>query len=293
MKNFGVEFANKEVKQKKGEVMKNLSIISVLLFLALGITSCDESYMNDYYDNVAPNPPSGVQVLNGDDRVDLSWENNRERDIAGYMVYYSGSYDGRYELIGSTQNNFYIDEGARNGILNYYAVTAYDYNNNESELSPDVAYATPRPEGFNQSIFDYNRFPDNSGYSFTTYSTVAFDDTINTVDFFFDIYNGTSYIDVYNDTDIKDMGATIDIYDVAFAPESGWSSTKDAVAVVGHTYVIWTWDNHFAKVRVKSITRDRIVFDWAFQLVEGNPQLKVVAGDKNKRGTLQRPKRNG
>ncbi|MDP3150806.1 MAG: hypothetical protein Q8N83_16940 [Ignavibacteria bacterium] len=271
--------------------MKNISIIAVLLFLSFGIASCDENNMNDYYDNVPPNPPTGVQVLNGDNRVDLSWNNNRERDIAGYNVYYSTSYDGKYKLIGSTADNYYIDDGATNGVLNYYAVTAYDYNNNESELSPDVAYATPRPEGFNQSIFDYNRFPDNSGYSFTTYSTVAFDDTINTVDFFFDIFEGTPYLDVYNDTDIKDMGATTDIYDIAFAPESGWAPDHYAVAIEGHTYVIWTFDNHFAKVRVKTITRDRIVFDWAFQLVKGNPQLKV-SGEKHKRGKLEMPVRN-
>lgn len=271
--------------------MKKIYIISVLLFLTFGITSCDESYMNDYYDNIPPSPPTGVQVLNGDNRVDLSWNDNRERDIAGYNVYYSGSYDGKYELIGTTQNNYFIDDGARNGILNYYAVTAYDYNNNESELSPDVAYATPRPEGFNQSIFDYRRFPDNSGYSFTTYSNVAFDDTINTPDFFFEIFEGTPYIDVYDDTDIKDMGLTTDIYDIAFAPENGWSPNHDAVAIEGHTYVIWTFDNHFAKVRVKTITRDRIVFDWAFQLVKGNPQLKVSGGNQ-KRGKLERPIRS-
>jgi len=272
--------------------MKKTIILPIFLLLLLGITSCEKQNMNDYYDNVPPNAPTGVQVLNGDNRVDLSWNDNRERDLAGYNVYYSTSFDGKYKLIGSTQNNFYIDDQATNGILNYYAVTAYDYNNNESELSADVAYATPRPEGFNQSIFDYNQFPNNSGYSFTTYSPVAFDDTDYT-DFYFDVYNGTAYLDVYNDTDIKDMGLTTDIYDVAFAPESGWSSTKDAVAIPGHTYVIWTWDNHFAKIRVKTVTRDRIVFDWAFQLVKGNPQLKVVTGEKHKRAPLQRPKRNG
>ncbi|MCB0748236.1 MAG: hypothetical protein KDC90_12320, partial [Ignavibacteriae bacterium] len=46
-------------------------------------------------------------------------------------------------------------------------------------------------------------------------------------------------------------------------------------ALIGHTYVIWTWDNHFAKVRVKAITGDRVVFDWAYQLLEGEPQLKT------------------
>jgi len=271
--------------------MKKLFLLPLIFLLPLGLISCDDNHMNDYYDNVPPSPPTGVQILNGDNRVDISWNQNRGRDLAGYNIYYSTSYSGTYKLIGTTQSNYYVDNGAQNGVLNYYAVTAFDYNNNESELSPDVAYATPRPEGFNQSIFDYNRFPNNSGYSFTTYSAVAYDDSSN-VDFFFDVYNTTPYLDVYKVTDIQDMGPTQDIYDIAFAPKDGWSSTKDAVVVAGHTYVIWTWDNHFAKVRVETVTPDRIVFDWAFQLVAGDRQLKAAPGG-SKRGTLERVKHNG
>ena len=78
------------------------------------------------------------------------------------------------------------------------------------------------------------------------------------------------------------MGQTNDIYDIPFAPTSGWSTTKDAIATVGHTYVIWTWDNHFAKFRISNITNDRVVFDWAYQLVEGETQLKPSAnGERN------------
>ena len=109
---------------------------------------------------------------------------------------------------------------------------------------------------------------------FTTYSTVPYDD--QSTDFFFENYNGTYYLDVYKDSDIQDMGATNDIYDIPYAPDNGWSSTKDAIAKIGHTYVIWTWDNHYAKVRVRNITPDRIVFDWTFQLVQGNKELKPV-----------------
>jgi hypothetical protein len=38
--------------------------------------------------------------------------------------------------------------------------------------------------------------------------------------------------------------------------------------------VFWTWDNHFAKIRISSITNERMVFDWAYQLVEGETMLK-------------------
>ena len=51
-------------------------------------------------------------------------------------------------------------------------------------------------------------------------------------------------------------------------------NVKYTTAEVGHTYVIWTWDNHFAKIRIKSISNERVVFDWAYQLLEGEQLLK-------------------
>jgi hypothetical protein len=251
--------------------MKTKLLIFALLLLFLS-QACDVYDPYNEFDVTPPAVPKGVVVLNGDNRVDLFWNDNRESDLSGYNIYVSDSYDGRYELIGSSRHNSYIDYGAWNAETYYYAVTAYDYNGNESELSVDVVYATPRPEGFNQSIFDYLNFPDNSGYSFSNYGVYAYDD-INT-DFFFENYSGQFYLDVWDDTDIQDMGPTNDIYDIEYAPAYGWSPTKDAEAIVGHTYVIWTWDNHYAKIRISSMTSERVVFDWAYQLVEGEPQLK-------------------
>ena len=254
--------------------MKKIAILAFLITSAFILSSCDVNNYFDESDYTSPAPPTNIQVLNGDSRVDIYWDNNRESDVAGYNIYFNYTYDGRYELIGSTSGTHFADLEAVNGNKYYYAVAAYDYNGNESELSYDVIYSTPRPEGFNQSIFDYRRFPNTAGFTFNNYSSVPYDD--QTADFFFELYNGTAYLDVWDDTDIQDMGATSDIYDIPYAPESGWSTTKDAIAIVGHTYVIWTYDNHFAKVRVKNITSDRVVFDWAFQLVEGEPQLKLV-----------------
>ena len=251
--------------------MKKLSILTVLIASAFILSSCD---VNDTHDYTPPSPPSGIQVLNGDSRVDIYWNSNRESDVAGYNVYSNDEYEGKYTLLDYTTGTHYADLGAVNGNKYYYAVAAYDYNGNESELSYDVVYSTPRPEGFNQSIFDYIRFPNNSGYTFTNYSVVPYDD--DETDFFFEIYQGTGYLKVWDDTDIQDMGLTNDIYDIPYAPEIGWAQYKEEIVVVGHTYVIWTWDNHYAKIRVKNITADRIVFDWAFQLAVGEHQLKPV-----------------
>lgn len=254
--------------------MKKIKILLAAISAAFLFSACENLHDPDYYyyDNQAPIAPEGLVVYNGDNQVDISWFHNPESDVAGYNVYFAYTYDGRYELIGSTADNYFIDYGANNGNKYYYAVAAYDYNGNESELSYDVAYATPRPEGYNQAIFDYLKFPNNSGYSFDNYSVVPFDDL--EADVFFENYQGTFYLNVWDDTDIQDVGSTNDIYDIPYAPTSGWSPDKYVQARIGHTYVIWTWDNHFAKIRVHNITRDRVVFDWAYQLVEGDTQLK-------------------
>lgn len=253
--------------------MKNALFSLVILTFTIFLQSCD---VNDYYydvDYTAPAPPADITVYNGDSRVDLTWQQNRESDLAGYNIYYSDSYDGRYELIGTSYDNYFIDYDADNGNRYYYAITAFDYNSNESELSYDVAYGIARPEGFNQSIFDFRRFPNNSGFSFTDFNVVPYNSLLS--DFFYENYEGVLYFNVWDDTDIQDMGLTNDIYDIPFAPVSGWASEKYVEVKTGHTYVIWTWDNHFAKVRVSSFTGDRVVFDWAFQLIEGETMLKL------------------
>src|ERR1039457_1650374 len=123
-----------------------LSIAVFLNLLLLQSCSINDPNHHNNYDSTPPAPPTGIQVINGDNRVDLSWIKNRESDLAGYNIYYSTSYDGKYSLIGSSVTNSYVDEGASNGVLNYYAVTAFDESGNESDLSKDVAYATPRPD---------------------------------------------------------------------------------------------------------------------------------------------------
>ncbi len=266
--------------------MKKLIYYPIILLTSFILYSCGVNDPFNRVDNTPPAPPTGITVLNGDSRVDLSWNNNYEGDLAGYNVYYADSYNGKYTLIGSTSENYYADYDAVNGETVYYAVTAYDYNGNESELSYDAIYAIPRPEGYDQSIFNYLAFPDMAGYTFNDFSVVPYDDDY--ADFFFENFEGTYYLDVWNDSDIQDMGQTQDIWDIPYAPDGGWSPTKDEIARVGHTYVIWTWDNHYAKVRVSSITHDRIVFDCSFQLVKGNPMLKPRA-PAGERKELTRP----
>ncbi len=261
-------------------IRKKLNKLAILVSAMFLFTYCD--HHTDNYDRTPPSPPENVVTYVGDNLVEIEWEENRERDIAGYNVYFAYSYWGEYELLGYTKGNYFVDYDAVNGELYYYAVAAYDYDGNESELSYDKVYGVARPEGTNQSIFDYLRFPDIAGYDFSEYSVVeynAFSDEVS-ADFFFENYEGTFYLNVWDDTDIQDMGFTENFNEITYAPISGWvpimpdENVKYTTAEIGHSYIVWTWDNHYAKIRVKSISNERIVFDWAYQLLEGEQQLK-------------------
>jgi hypothetical protein len=269
--------------------MKTTTTVTILIlgviFIVVG--GCKIN-VNDHFDNIPPAAPRGVIALALDNEVELTWYANTEGDLTGYNIYVSDSYNGRYRRIGSTRGVRFVDKGVRNGSTYYYAVAAYDYDGNESRLSPETAAATPRPEGYNATLFDYRNFPNKAGYDFSTYSIGQYDDKYT--DVFFEYYNGAYYLNVWDDSDIQDMGYTANLDEILKAPSSGWSPSKDVRAIVGHTYVVWTWDNHFAKLRVISMTPDKVVFDWSYQLQEGNPYLKQHATPNGDRAPLSSKK---
>jgi hypothetical protein len=256
--------------------MREDAMKTILNILVLGLvlmTGCTSTTMHP--DLIPPAPPTGLSTSTGDNLIEIFWYANPEPDIAGYNVLSSPSYGGPYTLIGSTRLPHFVDYGAKNGTTYYYAVTAYDYEGNESALSKDVAYDIPRPEGYDVILSDFKADPAHAGYDFSAYSVVPFD--ASGTDMYFENYNGTLYMNVYKDTDIQDMGPTGSIYDISQAPASGWSTTHDAVLVGGHTYVVWTHDDHYAKFRVTGLSAGHVVFDWAYQLQKSNPLLKRPA----------------
>lgn len=254
-----------------------------LLTISLTFASCSVYLL----DTTPPAIPTGISTISLDNAVQLDWNANSESDFAGYHIWVSDQYDGRYSRIGSTRQPQFVDHGAVNGETYYYGITAYDYEGNESEMSRDVAYDTPRPEGYNVSLYDYVNFPSSAGYDFSTYSVGPYDDDYS--DVFFENANGTFYLNVWSDTDIQDMGFTSTLDDISVAPVNGWSPSGSSEAIVGHTYVIWTWDDHYAKVRVKSITSSRVIFDWAYQTAPANPELSRPLLGKRAKPTA-RPK---
>jgi hypothetical protein len=247
------------------EAMKLLGIVIV----ALTLVSCREHFI---VDTTPPTPPQGVIATALSNSVEVRWLRNQEPDVAGYRVWISDRYDGEYKLIGTTVEARFVDLGARNGERVYYGISAYDFEDNESELSTDVVYATPRPEGFGTKLNNYRVAPLFAGYDFSTYSIGNYNDDYT--DVFFEALNGRYYLNVWDDTDIQDMGYTGSLYDIVVAPEGGWAPSRIVEAIPGHTYIVWTWDDHFAKIRVREVTPQRITFDWAYQIAKSNPDLK-------------------
>jgi len=243
-----------------------LTGLSITFILFLGCEHISNADLNP------PSPPAGLATETGDNFLELFWRENPEPDVAGYHIFVSSSYEGPFEMVGSAPSGYFFDHGVRNGYTYYYAVTAYDFAGNESSLSRDVVYDIPRPEGYDATLYDHFRIPALAGYDFSAYSVVPYDDLY--ADMYFENYQGELYMVVREDTDIQDVGYTSSLLDIPIAPASGWSETHDVHLIDGHTYVVWTWDDHYAKFRVTSLSPTLVTFDWAYQLQESNPMLK-------------------
>ena len=164
-------------------------------------------------------------------------------------------------------------------------MTAVDQALNESDLSYEDVFDTPRPEGY--GVIAYEVEP--SGFEFYTHQLKNWD--AEYVDIFFDYIpdDGVFWMVATDGTDIQDYGYTESIDEASWAPTEGWSDFGKVEVILGHTYIIWTYDNHFAKVRITGINlgnEGNVRFDWAYQIDTGNPELKVVP--KNNSGTSGR-----
>jgi fibronectin type 3 domain-containing protein/predicted small lipoprotein YifL len=90
-------------------------------------------------DKTPPGPPTGITVVPGIGRVFLTWNDNREQDLAGYHVYRSLHAGGEQERLTAKPLNrtTFSDETVKQGATYYYSITAVDTNGNESARSKE------------------------------------------------------------------------------------------------------------------------------------------------------------
>jgi hypothetical protein len=93
-----------------------------------------------------PDPPIRLSARALDGAVELSWQENRDQNLGGYLIYYGeagGEYFGRHAIIDGGEAASPVDvgrrnsvrlEGLENGRLYYFAVAAYRKTGGPSEL---------------------------------------------------------------------------------------------------------------------------------------------------------------
>jgi hypothetical protein len=256
----------------------------------VALNGCEDD--NGIIDPV-PAAPQGVYSVTGDQEVYLYWYGPYERDIAEFIIWRSSQPREGYVEIGrrpALDNPDldliiyeYIDGSVTNGVTYYYAVSSVDYAGQVSDLSAEEVFDTPRPEGI-VKLFDVASDPTRAGFLFSDYS---YADTA-TADVYVDRAGGIFYLNAGNiDTDIQDMGYTDTFSVIGYAPQDGWSEVGWLEIIEGHTYVIWTDDGHFAKMRAQSVNPKSVTFEWAYQTAPNNPEL--VAGPDSLRKPVHGP----
>jgi hypothetical protein len=259
--------------------MKKIFFSLIFLFgLSFIFIGCEEKIYVFKPDYTPPSVPKGLYSITRNEAVWLFWEENDEEDFAEYRVYRAKEGDEYYKRIARTKIASFTDEdNLKNGTTYFYAVSAVDYDGNESDLSYET-YDTPRPEGFDKVIHDYHQYPRISGFDFSTGSVVSWNDSKADIYLEYDSYYGVYFLwraDEY--IEIQDFGYTERLDDVNVAPDTtiGWSNLKWVEAVLNHSYIIWDrYYDHYAKLRITNFVRSYgILFDWAYQVDEGNPEL--------------------
>jgi len=182
-----------------------------------------------------------------------------------------------------------VDTDVQNGVTYFYAVDAFDFGGNESALSYEAAFDTPRPAGTGVTVWARLNQPSESGIDFSDWNSkanfVAAWDASDTDVYFQTIgpvlyAKGTLINNYWND--IQDLGWTATMDDVSWAPADGWSVSPNGVELIaGHTYVVWTHDSYFAKFRVTTLIFAQgapvgAILDWAYQIDQSNPELRML-----------------
>ena len=242
-----------------------------LAFLgSLAVVGCD----SDDEVLVPDAPPfvvEGVRSITGDGEVTITWRHNQETDIDHYKIYSNDEPTGTFALIGTATDNVFVDDDVVNGETYFYAVSAVDRAGQESpELSFENAFDTPRPEGFNVTWTDANTADATSGWDFSAELRRPSADP--STDVYYAFETGHYLIFVPTDTRIQDAGY-VELRDVDYAPPAGWSDDGVVEAIIGHSYILLTRDNHYAKFEVRSRSASGVVIDWAYQVDPDNPEL--------------------
>ena len=227
-----------------------------------------------------PAIPRGVMSITGDGSVTVEWFPNGEADLAGYRIWRDDNGDQEFDLLAeaSPSSSSFVDEEVINGNTYSYAISAVDYNGNESELSPEQVFDTPRPSGNNIILNDFSLIPDQSGFDFSQPARGAISWDSSGADIYFAFNPELNIRFLYSDnfTEMQDMGYHEYFDEVDISPVRGFV-TEFIEIIEGHVYTLLTPDGNFAKIHIVAVSDTAVTFNWAYQTDPDNPQLAPAA----------------
>lgn len=111
-------------------------------------SSCPADCGGTINDTTPPAKPTGLNATPGNGSVELSWNENAETDLVGYIVYYGASSGSYGTDTIETQYNSATVYDLGNGTTYYFSVKAIDSSSNYSSFSNEVS-STPQASNAN------------------------------------------------------------------------------------------------------------------------------------------------
>jgi len=246
---------------------------------------------------VPPPDPGSVEVVAMDNANYIRWSNNARNanDFSFYRVYLDGQ-GGETFILGETDSEGFLDLLALNGESYTYFITSVDDQGHESLGSP-TATGTPRPDYHGEWVYAFEDVPSQAGFRFSedemTYPILGgtspdrhFRLEVDAQGWWLvpgpgtEVYNG-----LFQTTALK-CGVEADSDCVALdqAPLTGYTGA-DMALYPQTTYVLRVVGDdgmkHYGVIRVSLLGSDQegsaiMIFDWAYQLQAGNPNLAPV-----------------
>ena len=244
--------------------------------------------------------PATMATVSLDGAIFLRWSDNPFQSEPGafqqYRVY-SARYDldadlcdGSWSLEGTTVSPEFLAGALSNGVSRCFGVSAESVEGYESLWSPVYA-DTPRPDGRNVLMYPLSVDANQSGFRF--FDDANGDGQVSRIELGLVGPGGSPSVDfwVYRDgadaiflvpqragVDVAVYGAAPvgDLTDIDVAPLTGFlPSGVEAVPGWGYVFQMPGGDGflRYGALRPTHVSRDFIIFDWAYQTDPGNPEL--------------------
>jgi hypothetical protein len=247
---------------------------------------------------IAPPIPNATYVIALDNANYVMWRkaSRAAGDFSHYKIYLDDGSEAF--LLGETDSEGFLDLLAGNGSTYAYFVTAVDTDGHESDGSV-LGEGTPRPDFTGEWIYDFFDVPASSGFRFAEDESILPIVDGSSVDRHFRLETdvngwwlvpgpGTSVISTgYSTTALKcGVAADAGCVDIVSAPLSGYVA-QDVQLFTQESYVLQVVGNdaqiHYGVIRVDLLGLDQngdgiMIFDWAYQLQAGNPNLVEAIG---------------